>query len=52
MKTIGIPTKFSRTPGALRTAAPLMGQHTDDVLRRFGVSDDKIAGMRARGVIA
>ncbi|MGB3435586.1 CaiB/BaiF CoA transferase family protein [Achromobacter sp.] len=52
MKTLGIPTKFSKTPGALRTAAPLMGQHTDEVLRRFGVADDRIAGMRARGVIA
>ena len=49
MKTIGIPTKFSRTPGALRTAAPLMGQHTDEVLRRFGVPADRIADMRARG---
>ena len=52
MKTIGIPTKFSRTPGSLRSAAPLMGQHTDEVLRRFGVPEDRIAGMRARGVIA
>ena len=51
MRMIGIPTKFSKTPGAIRKAAPLLGEDTDTVLRRFGVSDDQISGMRDRGAI-
>ncbi|PLC50550.1 CoA transferase [Pollutimonas subterranea] len=46
MKTIGIPTHFSRTPGKVRTPAPLLGQHTDAVLRRFGVSALQLARLR------
>ncbi|SEG27259.1 CaiB/BaiF CoA transferase family protein [Bosea lathyri] len=51
MRMIGIPTKFSKTPGAIRKAAPLLGEDTDTVLRRFGVSDDQISGLRDRGAI-
>lgn len=51
MKMIGIPTKFSRTPGTIRKAAPLLGEDTDSVLRRFGVADDLIASLRERGAI-
>ena len=51
MKMIGIPTKFSKTPGAIRKAAPLLGEDTDVVLRRFGVPDDQIASLRGRGAV-
>lgn len=51
MKMIGIPTKFSRTPGQVRKAAPLLGEHTDMVLRRFGVTDEHISSLRQRGAI-
>lgn len=51
MKTIGIPSHFSRTPCSVRTPAPLLGQHTDEVLRRFGVSESRIAEMRAANAI-
>jgi crotonobetainyl-CoA:carnitine CoA-transferase CaiB-like acyl-CoA transferase len=33
-------------------AAPAMGEHTDDVLRDIGCTDDELAALRARGVIA
>lgn len=36
MPALGIPAKLSATPGALRTAAPLLGQHTEEVLREVG----------------
>lgn len=49
MDVIGIPTKFSRTPGALRKAAPLFGQDTDAVLRDVGLSDARIEALKARG---
>ncbi len=48
---VGIPTKLSKTPGSLRTAAPTLGQHTDGVLADFGYSADDIARMRAGGVL-
>lgn len=51
MKMIGIPTKFSKTPGAVRMAAPTLGEHTDAVLRRFGVDEGAIETMRSRGAI-
>ncbi|SPU51172.1 L-carnitine dehydrogenase-like protein [Bordetella trematum] len=51
MKTVGIPSKFSRTPGQLRRPAPLHGEHTDEVLARFGVSPERIAQWREQGVV-
>jgi crotonobetainyl-CoA:carnitine CoA-transferase CaiB-like acyl-CoA transferase len=51
MKTIGIPSHFSRTPGAVRAPAPTLGQHTDAVLRRFGLSDTRIAELRESNVV-
>jgi crotonobetainyl-CoA:carnitine CoA-transferase CaiB-like acyl-CoA transferase len=32
MRTLGIPVKLSQTPGALRRPAPLLGEHTEEVL--------------------
>ena len=51
VKNIGIPTKLSRTPGSLRSAAPTLGQHTDEVLGDFDYADDDIARLRADGVV-
>jgi crotonobetainyl-CoA:carnitine CoA-transferase CaiB-like acyl-CoA transferase len=31
--TLGVPVKLSDTPGAVRRAAPRLGEHTDEVLR-------------------
>ena len=31
-RTLGVPVKLSHTPGAVRRAAPTLGQHTDEVL--------------------
>jgi crotonobetainyl-CoA:carnitine CoA-transferase CaiB-like acyl-CoA transferase len=51
MKMLGIPTKFSRTPGSVQTAAPTLGQHTDSVLRGLGISPDRISELRATGAV-
>lgn len=48
----GIVPKLSRTPGAHRRNAPALGADTDAVLRELGLSDEQIAALRARGVIA
>ncbi len=44
--------KMSGTPGQVRWPGPALGAHTDEVLAaRFGYSAEKIAELRARGVI-
>jgi len=46
------PIRMSETPGAIRRPAPLLGEHTDQVLReRLGMSDEEIARLRDAGVI-
>jgi len=51
VKAIGPPIKFSDTPGDVRRAAPLFGQHTREVLRENGFSDTEIDQLLSQGVI-
>ncbi|SHF83784.1 formyl-CoA transferase [Modicisalibacter ilicicola DSM 19980] len=51
MKTIGFPSKFSRTPSQIRSPAPLFAQHTDEVLAELGLSGSDIERLRAEGHI-
>ncbi len=51
IKQLGIPIKFSETPGEIRTPAPLLGQHTDELLLRLGYAEKEIEEMRRSGVI-
>ena len=47
-----LPIAFSDWPDRWhRQHAPLLGQHTDEVLRGIGVTDDELAQLRADGVI-
>ncbi|RMF20506.1 MAG: CoA transferase, partial [Deltaproteobacteria bacterium] len=39
---VGIAPKLSETPGRVRTPAPEPGQHTKEVLREVGYSDEEI----------
>jgi crotonobetainyl-CoA:carnitine CoA-transferase CaiB-like acyl-CoA transferase len=48
----GIPIGLKETPGAVRLAPPLLGQHTDEVLTRIvGYRPPAIARLRRAGVI-
>ena len=47
----GLPFHLSRTPGGDRTAAPILGEHTNHVLANIiGLSAAAIADLDARGV--
>ena len=48
----GPPVRMSETPGSVRLPAPLLGEHTDQVLReRLALSDEEIARLRRDGAI-
>jgi crotonobetainyl-CoA:carnitine CoA-transferase CaiB-like acyl-CoA transferase len=55
IKVVGLPYKFSRTPGAVgggqNREAPGLGQHNEEVLRELGYSGDDIALLKTEGVI-
>lgn len=36
LRVVGVPVKFSRTPARVRSAPPLLGQHTEEVLGGVG----------------
>ncbi len=48
---LGIPIKLSETPGEIRRAAPLLGEHTEETLTELGYSEEEIAGFRERKAI-
>jgi crotonobetainyl-CoA:carnitine CoA-transferase CaiB-like acyl-CoA transferase len=45
VRTLGIPVKLSETPGTIRRPAPLLGEHTGEVLREAGFSAEEIAAL-------
>jgi crotonobetainyl-CoA:carnitine CoA-transferase CaiB-like acyl-CoA transferase len=45
------PFRMSATPGTIRRRAPLLGEHTDEVLAEIGYSGDEIAGLRDRSIV-
>jgi crotonobetainyl-CoA:carnitine CoA-transferase CaiB-like acyl-CoA transferase len=51
VKAIGLPIKFSDTPGRVSRAAPLFGQDTREVLREYGFADAEIDELTAQGTI-
>lgn len=48
--TVGCPMKFSAFTPDIK-GAPLLGQHTDEVLKELGYNDQQIAQMRTNGAI-
>ena len=52
VKTIGLPIKFSQTPGKVRSGAPLYGEHTSAILSAYGFDAHEIAALHKEGAIA
>jgi len=51
VKMVGLPVIFSKTPGRIRSLAPELGQHTEEVLLEAGYTWEQIADLRAKGAI-
>ena len=51
MKTLGFPVKLSDSPASIRRAAPLLGQHTREVLLAHGYTEDGVVELQNAGVI-
>ncbi|WP_459615359.1 CaiB/BaiF CoA transferase family protein [Bordetella sp. 2513F-2] len=52
VKTPGFPYRMSATPPAVRRGAPLVGEHTSEILEELGIPPERIAELCARGVVA
>ncbi len=53
VRLLGVPVKMSRTPGdASRLPGPVLGEHTEEVLRGLGYDDGEIAALVEAGAVA
>jgi crotonobetainyl-CoA:carnitine CoA-transferase CaiB-like acyl-CoA transferase len=48
---VGVPMRFSATPGTIRSGPPAVGQHTDEILRELGFDDGELRAMHDEGVV-
>jgi formyl-CoA transferase len=51
LKVPGIIPRLSATPGAIRAAAPTLGQHTDEVLQGLGFSAEEVSRLRQKSIV-
>jgi crotonobetainyl-CoA:carnitine CoA-transferase CaiB-like acyl-CoA transferase len=51
IRQIGVPIKFSHTPGEIRTPAPEMGEQTEEILKAHGYGPEEIKDLRKKRVI-
>lgn len=51
VKQIGFPIKFSNTKGKIYSHAPILGEHTEEILSQLDYSNEKIEQLRNGGVI-
>jgi formyl-CoA transferase/CoA:oxalate CoA-transferase len=51
VRVTGVPVKLSATPGAVRSAPPLLGQHTRAVLGELGYDQPRVDALAAAGVV-
>ena len=51
LHNIGIPVKLSATPGSIRRRAPALGEHSVEVLRESGFSQDEVKALLESGVV-
>jgi hypothetical protein len=47
----GAPYRFGASPWAISRRAPLLGEHTEEVLREIGIGPDEVERLRGKGVV-
>ncbi len=50
-RVLGVPIKLSRSPGAVAGPAPLLGEHTRDVLAAWGYAGAEIDALLREGIV-
>ena len=51
LKVLGIPIRFSESPGTIRQYPPLVGEHTDEILKDAGYTEEEIRRLKEEGVV-
>ncbi len=51
VKVVGPAVRMSATQPTIDRPAPLVGQHSEEILREFGIPDDEIAALRDKHLI-
>jgi crotonobetainyl-CoA:carnitine CoA-transferase CaiB-like acyl-CoA transferase len=51
VKTLGLPVKFSKTPGGPRFGAPIYGQHSREILKQYGFAGAEIESLIDSGAV-
>ena len=51
VRMVNNPIKLSKTPAEFKTRAPDLGEHTDQIMRDLGYSEEDISGFRKAGIV-
>jgi crotonobetainyl-CoA:carnitine CoA-transferase CaiB-like acyl-CoA transferase len=46
-----VPFRLSRTPGSIRSTGPALGEHTGEILARYGIGAEGLQRLREEGVV-
>jgi crotonobetainyl-CoA:carnitine CoA-transferase CaiB-like acyl-CoA transferase len=51
IRQVGIPVKLSRTPGEVRSPGPQLGQHTAEILKAAGYTEEQVDSFITSGLV-
>jgi crotonobetainyl-CoA:carnitine CoA-transferase CaiB-like acyl-CoA transferase len=51
VRVVGMPARFSETPGTIRLGPPTVGQHTDEILGSLGYPEEEVRRLRQEGCV-
>lgn len=52
IKVISPPVKYSNAEPSIRSPPPLLGEHTEELLKVIGLDDVRIGELKKKGVVA
>lgn len=51
LRMVGVPVKFGDTKSSIRRRPPLLGEHTEEILRELDLEDDRIDWLKGNGIV-